>query len=150
MKQYFIFLILFCGCGVPRTNVTDKDFVSYVERFEQDTGISVSVPIIYGSVKEEYAAVCELYNDGYRLVRVNNYYWERMGEFGKEELVYHELGHCVLNRDHTNDFTIVRPQGYSIPNSIMYPYTFGDSFFYFVYREHYIKELTNPGLKLGD
>ena len=150
MNYFLVVLLFLTACGVPKPKTTDSDFIQYVERFEQETSVNVFVPIIYGGVKNDYAAVCEIYSDGYRLIRVNAYHWDRMQEFGKEELVYHELGHCVLNRDHVNDFTVVRPQGYSIPNSIMYPYTFGDSFFYYVYREHYVRELTNPGLRLGE
>lgn len=137
------------ACGTPRTHNTDPDFVEYVHRFEQETGREVKVPIIFSNVSDEYAGVCEYYNDGYRLIRISSFHWDRLTEFGKEELIYHELGHCVLNRDHTEDFTIVSPYRYSIPNSIMYPYLFGDAFFYYLFREHYVQELIHPGLRLG-
>lgn len=150
--NYFLIVALITqiGCGLARTTKTDEDFVKYVERFEQETGIKVQVPVFYGTIKEDFAAVCEVYSDGYKQIRVNSKYWTMLGELGKEELVYHELGHCVLNRDHTDSFTVLWPQGYSIPNSIMYPYVFGDSFFYSIYREHYVQELLNPELKLGE
>lgn len=59
--------------------------------------------------------------------------WPLYSDAEKEELVFHELGHCVLDRDH--DSTKVG----NLPRSIMYPY---DSIpTYSIFREQYLKEL---------
>jgi hypothetical protein len=34
-------------------------------------------------------------------IRILETEWIRLDEAGKEELMYHELGHCILGRDHT-------------------------------------------------
>ncbi len=34
-------------------------------------------------------------------VTIDNNFWNRNGLLGREEVVFHELGHCVLGRDHT-------------------------------------------------
>lgn len=59
--------------------------------------------------------------------------WPLHSAIEKEELVFHELGHCVLDRDHLT--TKVK----NWPISIMYPY---DSIMtYNYYRDQYLKEL---------
>ncbi len=38
-------------------------------------------------------------------VTIDNVYWDRSTDLGKEFVVFHELGHCFLNRGHTEDST---------------------------------------------
>jgi hypothetical protein len=54
--------------------------------------------------------------DEWRLVTIRKSYWETIGPFQRKVLVYHELGHCLLGRDH--DSTLV--DGFC-PKSMMYP-----------------------------
>lgn len=59
-------------------------------------------------------------------------------EWVREMIIYHELGHCVLNREHDGRH-IIR-NGQSIPKSIMYPHIFdrGD---YILNHSYYLDEL---------
>lgn len=152
MKQILVSIFIFLSaCGIPRTHESHSDFNKYKERFEQETGVRVSVPIIYdANLSNEFAAVCEIFSDGYKLIRINELYWSYYGESAREELVYHELGHCVLDRDHSEELTIPPAYSYAIPNSIMYPYAFGNSFYYLIFRDHYVEELMHPGKRLGN
>jgi len=36
-------------------------------------------------------------------IAIDREVWDRSNESSKEWLVYHELGHCVLDRSHRND-----------------------------------------------
>lgn len=54
----------------------------------------------------------------------------------KEMLVFHELGHCMLNRDH-----IELKNKYGISLSIMAANDFPDDYFYMENRAHYLSEL---------
>ncbi len=49
-------------------------------------------------------------------IRINPDQWQTLGETGRQILLFHELGHCVLNRDHRTD----RREDRS-PASIMFP-----------------------------
>lgn len=60
-----------------------------------------------------------------------------------ENVVFHELGHCILNRGHSEK-KIADQYGQEIPESIMYPSEFGHYPFYRENYVHYIKELFNP------
>lgn len=46
---------------------------------------------------------CLSYTDGSKEVRIDEDKWIRSSALIKEFLLFHELGHCLLNRDHLND-----------------------------------------------
>ena len=148
MKQLLVVCLLLTGCGVPHDDVSHPDFKPLTVKFEQETGIVVTVPVIYDDLDKDTVGLCEVFEDGYKLIRINTFHWERMTDGGREETMYHELGHCQLNRDHSELLTRPRGFGYSIPNSIMYPYVFGDASFYWMFREHYVQELIFPDKRL--
>jgi hypothetical protein len=54
-------------------------------------------------------------------ITVSQYYWTQLDVYYREELIFHEMGHCVLNRVHRPD------QNNNLSLSIMDPYIFGDS-----------------------
>lgn len=67
--------------------------------------------------------------------------WKNSDE-SREQLVFHEFGHCILGRSHTKDTlqngapaSIMKPSGETLYGSVM-------SYFK---REYYLNELFNPG-----
>jgi len=145
IKHIFIFVLFLSACGRVEY---DPAFVEHVKSFQKETGIIVELPIVFDSdVDDKYVAVCRKYFYTHTIIKVNPRHWEQLSFYGKEETIYHELGHCVLNRDHDETLTNQSGIGY-IPNSIMYPYIFGDDFYYALYRDHYIQELLYPGKRL--
>lgn len=68
-------------------------------------------------------------------IMIDKEYFDMSTNYEKEELIFHELGHCILNKDHDESKDSNRR-----PKSIMYPVTITDS----IYRENrteYINEL---------
>lgn len=67
--------------------------------------------------------------------------FDYLGEPSKRALIFHELGHCLLNRNHSLEIT-----EYNFIKSIMYPYLItsiiGD--YYVALENNYIDELFNP------
>lgn len=45
---------------------------------------------------------CISYADGSKEIVINERNWDRLDDLEKEYVVFHELGHCVLNRSHDN------------------------------------------------
>jgi hypothetical protein len=71
-------------------------------------------------------------------VRVLKSWWDDSSDLEKELLVYHELGHCVINRKHKEGFI----DGTNCPNSLMNSIMVGE-YCYIKHYDYYIWELKN-------
>lgn len=143
--KYFIsasFLILF-SCG---TQNSISGFESYVNEFSQyakkynkviDTS---NLSIEFGETKEEgedVVGLCYTYeNSKDKEIVLDKEFWDSTNEIKRKELLFHELGHCILDKRH--DKTIINPPGR--PKSIMYPYVIS-TYWIENYFEEYIAEL---------
>ncbi len=103
--------LILVSCGPPK--FVDPEFEPYVDSFKQNAKI-YNVPVIFNLnirfgdfSKQDYDVVgyCDWKNDIY----IKRSTWEYYGWATREELIYHELGHCVLNKWHVNTFSIMRP-----------------------------------------
>ncbi len=115
----------------------------YYSRFHEYYGIDpnyVSVEFV-DDVKGDdgtcsAVATCTAYPSGLREIVIEKPYWDELGDYGKEELIFHELGHCAFDRGHDES---VRDDGCYA--SIMNPYVFGDTLCYSDHRDELIIEL---------
>lgn len=145
-KLILILSLIASACGpVPKS--LDKQFLIYTQRFYSHTNIIPDVPIKFANLGD-YAGVCYVYSTGEREIEIDTFFWNESSDLAKEELIFHELGHCVLNRDHDSTLVKTDDYEYKIPNSIMYPYAFGYADFYNRYHQHYMDELIDAGKKL--
>ena len=88
----------------------DEQLVPYFERFQQEAaarGISVNLATagiegVVEEIDEQHVAGQCSYNrfNNPRLVTVDASFWRRSSNLFKEFIVFHELGHCYLNRGH--------------------------------------------------
>lgn len=142
LKIIFLLVILLSACKTTQRYGLDAGVYSYVSKFEQLCGVHVRVPI---TIKEKlensnWAGVCYFGRNGKRWIEISQKYWNLYDEYGREELIFHELGHCVLGRDH--DDSLMDLNGYhQIPTSIMLSYTFGNLNYYRDNLEYYHKEI---------
>ena len=119
---------LVIGCGTPFKDVvnmgkrsynkskTDELFRPYINNFIKQFDISVKVPVTLRKLDANKAGVCLIWSDGYREVQINSTHWQFFTEEQKEQLVFHELGHCVFNLGHDDS---LMPSNDNCPNSIM-------------------------------
>jgi len=155
----FITLLLL-GCGIDplknkwtTSNEIEPEFLSYVEEFKLKTGLQHSVKMSFGDIeKEDVIAYCYNYSNlkkNYIVVDRTNY--NELSDLEKEETIFHELGHCILFRNH--DETILKATEtrlkYNLYKSIMYPYVFG-GVKYQKHKTYYQTELNDPNTKIGD
>ena len=119
--KYLLFLItlpLFFSCSeepsfVEDTTIpfpgVDQRLWPYFERFEEEASLrELSINLanlrIEGRIEaineEHIAGTCQFRGNQPRLVTVDAGFWNRAGDLFKEFIVFHELGHCVLERDH--------------------------------------------------
>jgi hypothetical protein len=137
------FLLVGCGkqlfsASAPAPVVVDPILAPYVAVFEQNTGtsaagVSVQFADTSGTANPlgETVGECTIYKDGYgnitnRVIQIDPSYWATIDESQQEQVVAHELGHCVLFLGHTpGDISGGDMDG--CPISIMNPYSFSDS-----------------------
>lgn len=95
--------------AVRQFSTTDPAFTKYVQEFEHrgrvtmnDGSFSVGdIPVNFGDTENpNFQGVCFEYPDGTKEVIVKRSWWSAVSEEYRESLIFHELGHCRLGRDH--------------------------------------------------
>ncbi len=134
-----------CAPHQTKTNVTvsiDSSFNSQVKLFEDLYSIPVNVSIRFVPDLGEYAAVCHEYspNNPDNWIEVDESYWYSISDAGRDQLMLHEFGHCVLGLDHREAMGNVGGH-INVPLSIMYPIAFGDNEYYRENLQYYYEEL---------
>lgn len=101
----------------------------------------VNVPIQFSdSLGQNIAGECFVYNNVFYEIKIDTQTWGQIDADAQEALIFHELGHCVLNRGHDTDI-----MNDGNPNSYMYPYVFMNNGLDSI-KLHYNTELFNdPG-----
>ena len=159
-------MIILLGCGKKNEFIYDVpwEFDSIVKRFITEAkargkNISIDNLIIKydASVASIFCAnsnVISSQNDVQKIILLNpQMCWQN--DVQLEALIFHELGHCILGRQHDNS---LMPKG--DPKSLMYPdditlyspcvYSIGNPCDLTYRRAYYIDELFNPGTPVPD
>lgn len=108
----------------------------YADRFESIYGREVNIKVTFGSLKENNVGVC-IYGVNREII-LDREFWDEITDAGREELIFHEFGHCILNLGHDSTFVLIN--GNVMPKSIMYPYIIGGTV-YLDNRGYYLEEL---------
>lgn len=134
-------LIWITGCG---REFRVSGFEGYVEQFESSAkahGKDLKVEelvIEFGTPASSTAdATCYQSTGATPKIIVDQKKFEAMAEGKRTALLFHEMGHCVLNREHSDGG---RVNNTSCPNSVMNSYTLSDQCFT-GHRDHYESEL---------
>jgi hypothetical protein len=151
----FLFCFLLGSCVTLFPNPPPgihPELQEYVDRFEEYArkyyGESYSIPhmdIGFGDTSHfseilhgpGYVTVgwCNKVSPTRRSIMIDEESWQHYPDIRKEQLMFHELGHCALDRPHVEEED---PE--NLPVSLMYPVMMNDSL-YRLHRETYIKEL---------
>ena len=132
------------GCGRPEQAnqaviTVDAALAPYLARFTQDIGVSsdgISASLV--DLNAATAGECIKQADGSKQIQINITWWSNADDDGKEQLMFHELGHCAMGLQHVAD---VDSNG--CPISIMYPYVFGNTLCYTGNKHYYFRELAS-------
>ena len=147
--------IMLCDCNRslltdPRgSHTTNPEFTPYISQFETYLGEPIGdIPINFATLDGDTIGQCIVWDNRWREIKIDPYYWNNMGEEGhiededaKLSLLFHELGHCRLNRGHLN--TTLDDNGRQVFTSFMNYYIFFDSS-YLESKAYYINELFHP------
>lgn len=108
----FIGAFWFLGCTEQESydyrTAISPEFRVYFERFETEAatrGIDIdwSAQYIYTSltsIESDAVGQCLTYEQGRNDLLIDEDYWSRSSDTNREFLIFHELGHCVLQRSH--------------------------------------------------
>lgn len=161
MRKIILFLLILTSCSssldkhlVEYNGVQiEQEFIPHVQTFEKACNKKVEVNIRFGRyiflpgylINMNAIGVCiGMYMPSFflRYIYIDRDWWDKWGRLGEmgEELILHELGHCVLDRGHTEDMQNY-VERHQIPKSIMYPSIFGYWGWYSQNREKYLEEL---------
>ena len=125
----------------------DAPFLDFVNNFEQvsaQEGTPVQVTdlvLSFGSTPSlNETGVCEWADNETPKITINQRIWNTLNDYDKQEVIFHELGHCVLKRIHQNTEMMAYNGTVQVAESIMYPYRISGT----IYRDnivHYHDEL---------
>lgn len=145
--------VLIVGCGKSLQDMinmgkkpyskskTNEVFRPYINSFTQEFDVTVRVPIVLKKLEANKAGVCFVWSDGYREIQINSLHWSNFSEEQKEQLIFHELGHCVFNLGHDDSMLEYRRD---CPNSIMRSFMFNQyeiNNCYVPENSHYMEDL---------
>ena len=91
---------------------TDPSFASQISSFELTAAAKTGdptfrigdIPINFGDPEnEQFQGVCFVYSSGEKEIIIRKSWWDGASGLARESLIFHELGHCALNRDHHNE-----------------------------------------------
>lgn len=104
----------FCACekeqAVP--SKVDEALQPYFERFDEEArarGFDFSIEMeeleadIIGIERDGVLGQCHYSEQAPNIVEVDDEFWAGASDLEKEYVVFHELGHCVLGRNHNDD-----------------------------------------------
>lgn len=157
LRTILLILSLCTGCGSisasdlrphnspvdPRsTHDTDEEFLRYVEEFRRDCGVEVTdTPISFKEQEVGILGSCNwsgpFENKKYKSIEIDREKWEELRYWERKWLIYHELGHCTLDREHLNKYDkLARPKSLMVSHL---PVT--ASFLFYTRERYYINEL---------
>jgi hypothetical protein len=137
--------------GDPR-DITgiNRAFIPFVQQFEAILGRSIGdIPIQFEDENGYAVGQCIMWDYKWREIKIDPTYWnhDALDDSARMALIFHELGHCVLNRDHVStgwsfyDGVTI----WSVPTSLMSPYAFFSNYPpYPSLKSYYIEELFHP------
>lgn len=116
-KLVFIFImfvcnsLVLCSCGPAIMKhegpQIDEVLQPYVNEYKADkkrflgTSSIRRIDISFFTLTSPIIGQCTRYNSGYREIKVDPIYWFfNASDAEKQILMYHELGHCDLNKEH--------------------------------------------------
>jgi hypothetical protein len=105
-----VVLTLF-SCSKEYGYDVDSEIQPYFDMFEvaaADRGINVDLELSGIGATIDFirdnstVGQCQTSDEGNKRVFVDKAFWKDYDEYGKQFIIFHELGHCYLNREHDN------------------------------------------------
>jgi len=113
---FSIFIVLLQSCDDDDQLIgVDEELEAYFDRFIEEGALRGHV-IDFDSIlvaahitiidPENIAGTCSRFENKNNEIKIDNFFWERSDDLNREFVVFHELGHCYLSREHTEEENI--------------------------------------------
>lgn len=124
----------------PTFKAQAESFTTYARTYLSKPDFVIGdIPINFGDTENpNFDGVCNTYSNGAKEVIIKKSWWDTASASQREIMIFHELGHCSLNRDH--DSELLSKDNYVVKASIMNP-TIPGSAHYQQYKTAYLSEL---------
>ncbi len=122
--------LLIVSCAAPHPVTEFGEFERYVAVFEHKSMMEGkphyvdNLIIEFGPMDPPTVGICMTGGSINPTIHIKKEYWDVISETSRLNLMLHEMGHCVLDRDHNITMISGRPM------SIMYPNMFPDIFYH--------------------
>ncbi|MEM0994276.1 MAG: hypothetical protein AAGI49_14650 [Bacteroidota bacterium] len=120
----FSLLLLLNACEQEEVDAevfVDEDLVAYFDLFVEEgakRGVAVDLSEISGYIEQITSlSVAGNCTRATNTIRIDEVFWRSQPDWEKEYVVFHELGHCYLQRGHKNTFDEATNLCSSIMNS---------------------------------
>jgi hypothetical protein len=140
--KYLILLLALSACSHEHQLIIEPQYQQYVTTFERDAatvGKSIKVDDLIVETASDLGTTrmgeCRRAEDMTPKIVISNRFWGFLNETERQMLFHHELGHCVLNRPHNDNF-----DSFGEPISLMYMYAFSYEV-YLNFKHSYLSEL---------
>jgi hypothetical protein len=151
--RYLILAGLLSACGHTYQYSVPADIEPLVQKFRDESAarsfslntsdlVIEVVDTLDSSEGETSSAICLSQFNTTPKIELLDIIWNKASPTFKEVVLFHELGHCLLNRAHVNGF-----DNEGNPLSIMWPWTVNPDT-YTAHEQSYLDELFDP-TKLG-
>jgi hypothetical protein len=110
MKKGFLLSVLAfsLSCGKDNIRLVDNRVKNYVELFRREAFVrniilsdgDMNVEIRFDKLKDGIRGSCFLEKN---LIILDSVTWFKRDSFDNEWVIYHELGHCILKKEHSNE-----------------------------------------------
>ena len=140
--------LLLSACG--KATLELGNFAPYVQKFEDESrrfGPQVRVvdlSIRFGELDPGFTGLCRRRFAETPTIIVEPKAWEKASEWTRESLMFHELGHCILNENHREAMMPAREAQGVMPVSLMNPIVVAGAV-YRKNRDYYLDELFTHG-----
>lgn len=147
-----ISLLIGCGQGLHGPQVDQGEFRPYVEQFiEEARKRGHNFGTVLDSLQFEFVeledptewARCQWDPVTGRKILVDPEHWQRLDVYTRTSLIFHELGHGALRRNHKDETLVLERSSaitQSIPESLMNTFVVRGEVF-LAHRDHYLDEL---------
>lgn len=122
-----------------------EDYVRNSEKAAKEVSAADAVEVTdliieFGTLPSaNQTGLCEVSGDSTPKITVNEKIWATLDFVSRQQVLFHEMGHCVLHRNHNAEMD----SNMGLPKSMMYPFRINGQI-YSQFMEQFHEELFDP------